>query len=104
MYLRLSKCPFTVFQVSRNWLQHLCSVATISHSQHKVLYDYLLKTPDFDLPNDQHREISVVEQKCDTMKYDVDGSCLYAMEDFSAIRLVYFFLNNIFKSKFSIFP
>uniref|UniRef100_A0A1I7T4B7 Core-2/I-Branching enzyme n=1 Tax=Caenorhabditis tropicalis TaxID=1561998 RepID=A0A1I7T4B7_9PELO len=75
-----------LYQVSRNWIQHLCSVATISHSQHKTLYDFLLKMPDFDLPNDQHRETSVVETNCDTKKYDVDGSCLYAMEDFPSIR------------------
>ncbi|KAF1763739.1 hypothetical protein GCK72_003684 [Caenorhabditis remanei] len=75
-----------LYQVSRNWIQHLCSVATISHSQHKTLYDYLLKTPDFDLPNDSHRETSVVEKNCDTKVFDVDGSCLYAMEDFPAIR------------------
>ncbi|EGT38078.1 hypothetical protein CAEBREN_30585 [Caenorhabditis brenneri] len=75
-----------LYQVTRNWMQHLCSVATISHSQHKTLYDYLLRTPNFDLPNDLHRETYVVESNCDTKKYDVDGSCLYAMEDFPSIR------------------
>ncbi|CAP22298.2 Protein CBG00952 [Caenorhabditis briggsae] len=75
-----------LYQVSRNWIQHLCSMATISHSQHKTLYNYLMKTPDFNLPSDEHREIHVLEKGCDTNQYDVDGSCLYAMQDFPAIR------------------
>ncbi|CAB3405458.1 unnamed protein product [Caenorhabditis bovis] len=75
-----------LYQVTKNWLQHMGSMATISHTKYEKLYKYLLATPDFKLPTYDHRETTVVEPNCLSERYDIDGSCMYTMESFRVLR------------------
>ncbi|CAI5442851.1 unnamed protein product [Caenorhabditis angaria] len=75
-----------LFKVTKNWIQHLGSTATISHSQHDRLYKYLFKTPNFVLPSENNKELIVLEKNCKSSKYDIDGSCIHGMEDYPHLR------------------